>query len=157
MKVSSTHHHKAFGGDEVLFYAYPARSSRKREAKIIEVLTRKNKSFVGTLHKQNRTMFVRVNPRISSIDFYIEKEPEIKTVDGDRVLISFTNWDNTKSPQAKIIKVLGTPGDAETEIHTILAEHGLPYTFDPQINQEANNISEQIHLEDIQNLSLIHI
>ena len=151
LKVSSTHHHKAFGGDEVLFYAYPARSSRKREAKIIEVLTRKNKSFVGTLHKQNRTMFVRVNPRISSIDFYIEKEPEIKTVDGDRVLISFTNWDNTKSPQAKIIKVLGTPGDAETEIHTILAEYGLPYTFDPQIKQEANNISEQIHLEDIQN------
>ena len=151
LKVSSTHHHKAFGGDEVLFYAYPARSSRKREAKIIEVLTRKNKSFVGTLHKQNRTMFVSVNPRISSIDFYIEKEPEIKTVDGDRVLISFTNWDNTKSPQAKIIKVLGTPGDAETEIHTILAEYGLPYTFDPQINQEANNISEQIHLEDIQN------
>lgn len=151
LKVSSTHHHKAFGGDEVLFYAYPARSSRKREAKIIEVLTRKSKSFVGTLHKQNRTMFVRVNPRISSIDFYIEKEPEIKTVDGDRVLISFTNWDNTKSPQAKIIKVLGTPGDAETEIHTILAEYGLPYTFDPQIKQEANNISEQIHLEDIQN------
>ncbi len=151
LKVSSTHHHKAFGGDEVLFYAYPARSSRKREAKIIEVLTRKNKSFVGTLHKQNRTMFVRVNPRISSIDFYIEKEPEIKTVDGDRVLISFTNWDNTKSPQAKIIKVLGTPGDAETEIHTILTEYGLPYTFDPQIKQEANNISEQIHLEDIQN------
>ena len=151
LKVSSTHHHKAFGGDEVLFYAYPARSSRRREAKIIEVLTRKNKSFVGTLHKQNRTMFVRVNPRISSIDFYIEKEPEIKTVDGDRVLISFTNWDNTKSPQAKIIKVLGTPGDAETEIHTILAEYGLPYTFDPQIKQEANNISEQIHLEDIQN------
>ena len=151
LKVSSTHHHKAFGGDEVLFYAYPARSSRKREAKIIEVLTRKNKSFVGTLHKQNRTMFVRVNPRISSIDFYIEKEPENKTVDGDRVLISFTNWDNTKSPQAKIIKVLGTPGDAETEIHTILAEYGLPYTFDPQIKQEANNISEQIHLEDIQN------
>ena len=151
LKVSSTHHHKAFGGDEVLFYAYPARSSRKREAKIIEVLTRKNKSFVGTLHKQNKTMFVSVNPRISNIDFYIEKEPGIKTVDGDRVLISFTNWDNTKSPQAKIIKVLGTPGDADTEIHTILAEYGLPYTFDSQIKQEANNISEQIHQEDIQN------
>ena len=151
LKVSSTHHHKAFGGDEVLFYAYPARSSRKREAKIIEVLKRKNKNFVGTLHKQNKTMFVSVNPRISNIDFYIEKEPGIKTVDGDRVLISFTNWDNTKSPQAKIIKVLGTPGDADTEIHTILAEYGLPYTFDSQIKQEANNISEQIHQEDIQN------
>jgi ribonuclease R len=35
-------------------------------------------------------------------------------------------------------------------MHTILTEYGLPYTFEPQIEQEANNISEKIHLEDIQ-------
>jgi ribonuclease R len=89
-------------------------------------------------------MFVRVSPRISSVDFYIESVPEMKTKDGDRVLISFTSWEQTKSPQAKIIEVLGVPGDAETEIHTILAEYGLPYTFDPQIEQEANTIDEKI-------------
>lgn len=150
LKVSSTPHHKAFGGDEVLFYAYPARGKRKREAKIIEIVKRKNESFVGTLQKRNGTMFVRVKPTISTVDFFIETEPKIKTLDGDRVLISFTNWDKTKSPQAKIINVLGTPGEAETEIHTILTEYGLPYTFDPQIEQEANNINEKIHLEDIQ-------
>ena len=150
LKVSSTHHHKAFGGDEVLFYAYPIRGKRKREAKIIEIINRKTENFVGTLQKRNGTIFVRVKPTISTVDFFIETEPEIKTVDGDRVLISFTNWDKTKSPQAKIIKSLGTPGAAETEIHTILAEYGLPYTFDPQVEQEANNINEQIHPEDIQ-------
>lgn len=150
LKVSSTHHHKAFGGDEVLFYAYPIRGKRKREAKIIEIINRKTENFVGTLQKRNGTIFVRVKPTISTVDFFIETEPEIKTVDGDRVLISFTNWDKTKSPQAKIIRSLGTPGAAETEIHTILAEYGLPYTFDPQVEQEANNINEQIHPEDIQ-------
>lgn len=149
LKVSSTHHHKAFGGDEVLFYAYPARGKRTREAKIIEIVKRKNESFVGTLQKRNGTLFVRVKPTISTVDFFIETEPKIKTSDGDRVLISFTNWDKTKSPQAKIIKVLGTPGDAETEIHTILTEYGLPYTFDPKIEQEANNINEKIHPEEI--------
>ena len=148
-KVSSTHYHRAFGGDEVLFYAYPARGKRKREAKIVEIVKRKNKSFVGTLQKRNGTMFVRVKPTISNVDFFIETEPKIKTLDGDRVLIFFTNWDKTKSPQAKIIKVLGTPGEAETEIHTILAEYGLPYTFETQIEQEANNINEQILSEDI--------
>ena len=149
VKVSSTHHHKAFGGDEVLFYAYPARGKRKREAKIIEIVSRKRERFVGTLQKRNRTMFVRVSPRISTVDFYIESEPEIKTADGDRVLISFTSWDETKSPQAKIIKVLGIPGDAETEIHTILAEYGLPYAFDSQIEEEANKINEKINVEEI--------
>jgi ribonuclease R/exosome complex exonuclease DIS3/RRP44 len=149
VKVSSTHHHKAFGGDEVLFYAYPTRGKRKREAKIIEIVARKKERFIGTLQKRNGTMFVRVSPRISTVDFYIESEPEIKTTDGDRVLISFTSWDETKSPQAKIIEVLGIPGDAETEIHTILAEYGLPYAFDSQIKEEANKINETISAEEI--------
>lgn len=149
VKVSSTHHHKAFGGDEVLFYAYPTRGKRKQEAKIIEIVARKRERFVGTLQKRNGTMFVRVSPRISTVDFYIESEPEMKTADGDRVLISFTSWDETKSPQAKIIEVLGIPGDAETEIHTILAEYGLPYAFDSQIVEEANKIDEKINVEEI--------
>ena len=85
-------------------------------------------------------MFVRVSPRISTADFYIESEPEIKINDGDRVLISFTSWEQTRSPQAKIIDVLGIPGNAETEIHTILAEYGLPYAFDSQIKQEAKKL-----------------
>ena len=149
VKISSTHHHKAFGGDEVLFYAYPTRGKRKREAKIIEIVARKKERFIGTLQKRNGTMFVRVSPRISTVDFYIESEPEMKTTDGDRVLISFTSWDETKSPQAKIIEVLGIPGDAETEIHTILAEYGLPYAFDSQIEEEANKINETISAEEI--------
>ena len=94
-------------------------------------------------------MFVRVSPRISTVDFYIESEPEMKTTDGDRVLISFTSWDETKSPQAKIIEVLGIPGDVETEIHTILAEYGLPYAFDSQIEEEAKKINETISAEEI--------
>ena len=149
VKVSSTDHHKAFGGDEVLFYAYPTRGKRKREAKIIEIVVRKKERFIGTLQKRNGTMFVRVSPRISTVDFYIESEPEMKTTDGDRVLISFTSWDETKSPQAKIIEVLGIPGDAETEIHTILAEYGLPYAFDSQIEEEAKKINETISAEEI--------
>ena len=133
----------------MLFYAFPSRGKRKREAKIIDIVQRKRERFVGTLHKQNGTMFVRVSPRISSVDFYIESVPEMKTNDGDRVLISFTSWEQTKSPQAKIIEGLGVPGDAETEIHTILAEYGLPYTFDPQIEQEANTIDEKIPSAEI--------
>jgi ribonuclease R len=149
VKVSSSHHHKAFGGDEVMFYTFPIRGNRKREAKIIEVLERKRDHFVGSLQKQNGTMFVRVSPRISPIDFYIESTPEMITADGDRVLISFTSWDETKSPQAKIIEVLGPPGDANTEIHTILTEYGLPHTFESQIANEANNINEKIDEEEI--------
>ena len=145
LMVASTQFNKAFGGDTVQFYVYPARGKKRREAKIINVVSRKRSQFVGTLQKKNGTLFVRVSSKITAVDFFIEQQPKMRTEDGDRVLISFTNWKETKSPQAKIEEVLGVAGEADTEIHTILAEYGLPYKFDSHIESEANKID--IHLD----------
>ena len=143
--IASNQFHKAFGGDTVKFYVYPSRGKKRKEAKIIEVVSRKRTQFVGTLHKKNGTLFVRVSSKITPADFYIDADPKMKTEDGDRVLISFTSWKDTKSPQATIEEVLGVPGEADTEMHTILAEYGLPYKFDNHIEAEANQID--IHLD----------
>lgn len=147
--ISSNQHHKAFGGDTVQFYVYPSRGKRRQEGKITAILSRKRKQFVGTLQKKNNTLFVKVNPRTSSTDFYIDKEPEVETKDGDRVLIEFTEWNESKSPQAKILEVLGIPGELGTEIHTILAEYGLPYKFDNHIEAEAEKIETTLSTKEI--------
>lgn len=144
--VASNQFNKAFSGDTVAFYVYPTRGKKRKEAKILEVISRKRTQFVGTLQKNNGTLFVRVSPKISPVDFYINEAPKMKVVDGDRVLISFTTWKKTKSPQATIEEVLGAPGEADTEIHTILAEYGLPYKFDHHIEKAANQID--IHLDE---------
>ncbi|MDA1084696.1 MAG: ribonuclease R [Bacteroidetes bacterium] len=143
--VASNQFNKAFSGDTVQFYVYPARGKKRREAKIVDVISRKRTRFVGTLQKKNGTLFVRVSAKISAVDFFIDGQPKMPTEDGDRVLISFTNWKETKSPQAKIEEVLGEAGEADTEMHTILAEYGLPYKFDSHIEAEANKID--IHLD----------
>ena len=147
--ISSNQFHKAFGGDTVQFYVYPTRGKRRQEGKITEIVSRKRKQFVGTLQKKNNTLFVRVNPRTSSTDFYIYEEPVVETKDGDRVLIEFTEWKESKSPQAKILEVLGTPGELGTEIHTILAEYGLPYKFDSHIEDEADKIETTLDSKEI--------
>ena len=147
--VTSNQFNKAFSGDTVLFYAYPGRGKKRREANIIEVVSRKRNQFVGTLQKKNGTLFVRVSSKISPVDFFIDATPKMKTEDGDRVLISFTQWKETKSPQATIEKVLGAPGEADTEMHTILAEYGLPYKFDSHIEAEANQIDIHLDKEEI--------
>lgn len=144
--VASNQFNKAFSGDTVAFYVYPTRGKKRKEAKILDVVSRKRTQFVGTLQKNNGTLFVRVSPKISPVDFYINEAPKMKVVDGDRVLISFTTWKKTKSPQATIEEVLGAPGEADTEIHTILAEYGLPYKFDHHIEKAANQID--IHLDE---------
>ena len=146
--VASNQFHKAFSGDTVRFYVYPARGKKRKEAKILEVVSRKRTQFVGTLQKKNGTLFVRVSQKIATVDFFIDAPPKMETNDGDRVLILFTKWNETKSPQATIEEVLGAPGETDTEMHTILAEYGLPYKFDSHIETEANQID--VHLDELE-------
>ena len=141
--VSSTQKHKAFSGDLVSYYTYPSRGRRKEEAKIIEIIERKTTTFVGTLKILNNTRFVIVSKRKANVDFYI-KNDNSNAKNGDRVVIELIEWKETKSPQAKIINILGKPGENETEIHTILSEYGLTYYFDDQVEKELDKIEENI-------------
>ena len=45
--------------------------------------------------------------------------------------------------------MLGKPGDHDTEIHSILLEYGLPYTFPEQVEAYASNIPIEITNEEI--------
>ena len=91
----------------------------------------------------NNTRFVIVSKRKANVDFYI-KNDNSNAKNGDRVVIELIEWKDTKSPQAKIIDILGKPGENETEIHTILSEYGLTYYFDDQVEKELDKIEENI-------------
>jgi ribonuclease R len=60
------------------------------------------------------------------------------------------NWDsNSKNPEGEIIQVLGLPGEHETEIHSILAEYGLPYEFPPEVEADAEKIDRKITAAEV--------
>src|SRR5690606_16582125 len=70
--------------------------------------------------------------------------------DGDKVVVKMTDWkQGEKNPEGEIIKVLGAPGEHETEIHSILAEYGLPYTFPEHVENEASNLDRSIRPEEV--------
>ncbi len=59
-------------------------------------------------------------------------------------------WNPTeKNPHGEIVKVLGTPGSHETEIHSILAEYGLPYAFPEEVEKEADAIDREIRDDEV--------
>src|SRR5690606_13353142 len=68
----------------------------------------------------------------------------------DKVLVSLESWEeNEDSPIGSVLKVLGRPGEHNTEIHSILAEYGLPYDFPPEVEEYANKIDTSITKEEI--------
>ncbi len=54
-----------------------------------------------------------------------------------------------KNPEGEITQVLGAPGEHETEIHSILAEYGLPYEFPQEVELDADKIDRSITDEEV--------
>ena len=56
---------------------------------------------------------------------------------------------HTDAPVGKIIDILGEPGENDTEMHAILAEFGLPYRFNPAVEDAAARIPVKIEEKEI--------
>jgi len=69
---------------------------------------------------------------------------------GQKALARIVEWDQrSRNPVGEIIEVLGYPGENDTEMHAILAEFGLPYRFEPEIDKAAEKIPAEITEEEI--------
>jgi len=140
----------ALDGDKVKAYIYNRRSSRKPEAEVLEILERKKTEFVGVIDIQKNFAFVTTANAKMYTDIFIPKNKINDAEHGDVVLVTLEDWPKkADSPFGSVIKVLGKPGEHNTEIHAILAEYGLPYDFPIEVEAYANKIDTSITEEEI--------
>ncbi len=136
----------AIQGDKVLIVTYNFKG-KKMEGSVLEVLERKRDTFVGTfqLIKHKEFGFVVCDKKHINTDIFIPLGKNGGANEGDKVVVKMTEWrSGEKNPTGEIISVLGLPGDHETEIHSILAEYGLPYSFPEEVEREAQEIDQRI-------------
>ncbi|MDT0685525.1 ribonuclease R [Autumnicola psychrophila] len=140
----------AFHGDEVEIYIYNNRRKKKSEGEVTRVINRKRTEFVGILDLQKDFGFVRIDDAKMYTDFFVQKNKIQDAKDGDKVVVEMEDWpDKADSPFGKITKVLGTPGEHQTEIHGILAQYGLPHDFPTEVEEFANQIDTSIQESEI--------
>ena len=141
---------KAFHGDIVEVFLKPKRNGKRPEGEVSKVLERRKSTFVGIVDKQKTFAFVRPTDPKMYTDIFIPLEKLKKANDGDKVLVQLGEWpDDTDSPYGEVIEVLGKPGEHDTEIHSILAEYGLPYTFPHEVEQFAQTLDTSIKESEI--------
>lgn len=114
---------------------------RGPEGKVIEIVERFKTKFVGTLDVSDKFAFLIPDSNKMSSDIFIPLDKLNGGVDGQKAVAEITDWkDDHKNPKGVIIDVLGNKGDNDTEIHSILHEYGLPYTFDEDVERESEEI-----------------
>jgi ribonuclease R len=140
----------ALDKDKVKVYVYNKRSGKRPEAEVIEVLERAKTEFVGVIDIQKNFAFVSTANAKMYTDIFIPKDKINDAQQGDVVIARIEDWPKkADSPFGTILKVLGKPGEHDTEIHAILAEYGLPYDFPIEVEVYAQKLDTTIHPEEI--------
>lgn len=141
---------KAFHRDVVEVYIFPRRKGKKLEGEITKIVSRDKTSFVGIVDMQKDFAFVRPTDYRMYTDIFVPKSKFSNAEDGDKVIVEINEWpDNADSPFGTITQVLGKPGEHNTEIHSILAQYGLPYEFPVEVDMFANTLDTSIKEEEI--------
>ena len=127
---------------------------RHREGEIIEIVERSRKPFVGILHIVGQQAWVLMQSRFMPYDISVELPEDGTAQSGMKVAVIVDHWERHESnPHGIITDILGKPGENDTEMHAILAEYALPYRFEPEVENAADSISEEITKKDLKERS----
>jgi len=136
----------AVNGDRVRIVLFAQRPHTGPEGEVTEILKRAKDTFVGTLQVKGKFAYL-VTPDKSDRDIFIPLSSLKKGRDGEKAVVKVVEWPDTpdRNPVGKVIDILGAAGENNTEMHAILAEYGLPYSYPENIEAAADEIPAEIN------------
>ena len=140
----------AFHNDtvEVIIKATP--QGKRKEGKIVKVLSHGTTTLVGYFEKSKNFGFVRPdNPRIAQ-DVFIPLERSKGAVTGHKVVVELTKYgQNHKKPEGKVIEVIGHVNDPGTDIMSIVKGYDLPTGFPEKVLNQAERVAKDVSEADM--------
>ena len=142
----------AMNGDRVIGrIEVQSTGSDRNEGEIIRILKRHNKEIVGTYESSKNFGFVTPDDKRIHQDIFIPKGKSGEANEGQKVVCKVEKWpEGRRSPEGKIIEVLGYQQDKGVDILSIIKKHQLPMEFPKKVLKEAEGISEEISKGEIE-------
>lgn len=126
-------------------YEKPWRKGREggkdgRSGKIVRILERKNRNFVGTYTENHDGSWVEVDGRIFADPIRITDAAGRAVKPGDKVVIEILSYPAPwRTGEGVITEVLGPRGDLATETLAVIRQYHLNDQFDEELLNEARN------------------
>ncbi|WP_185868313.1 ribonuclease R family protein [Blattabacterium cuenoti] len=135
--------HRALEGD---FVKIQLQTNKKRiQGKVIRILKRKKKQFIGILKYLPNLKRGEVNVYNNGknvLKLGIPYKQYQKYSNNDKVLVEMISWPKKlEHPLGRIIKTYGTVGEYNTEFFSLLEEYQININFPKEIEHEAKKIA----------------
>ncbi|KJS19095.1 MAG: ribonuclease R [Clostridiaceae bacterium BRH_c20a] len=125
---------------------------KKQEGEVIRVLVRTNKTLVGTFDSSRQFGFVIPDDSRIGQDFFVGKEDFNGAKSGDKVVIEVTRWpEKRRSPEGKVIEVIGKKGDPGVDVVSIVRKFQLPEDFPKDVLEAADKVPLSISPDELKN------
>ena len=122
-------------------------NTKRRSGEIIAIVERSGRPFVGILHTVGKQAWVLMSSKTMPYDIEVPVPEGAKR--GMKVAAVVDGWERgANCPYGHVVDILGMPGENETEMHAILAEFGLPYKFEKNVENAADQIPDTITPKD---------
>lgn len=148
--VSAVNQRDALHGDRVVA-RLERRTPKGLEGSIIRVLERATQRLVGRYTDDGRFggHVVPFDRRVLH-ELFVPPTEQQGARDGDMVLAEITRAPTaTRNPGGRVLQVLGRIDDPGVDLKVIVAKHGLPDAFPPEVEAEAAQVPTQLSAADI--------
>lgn len=139
-EVDFKHLNTAMHGDMVEIILHP-KGKNRQTAEVTNIISRAKMRFAGVLEQETNMLFLKPDDTKMYTDILIPEKELNSAKIGEKVFVEIVSWtDPRKAPEGKVIKILGKPGDNETEMHSIAMEKGFDAELPKKVYEEAEKI-----------------
>ena len=140
----------ALNGDQVKVLLFPRRKGKKPEGQVVEIIKRNKTQVVGTLEVSKNFAFVVPDSQNMPVDLFIPISNLNGGKTGQKVIAKITEWPpQSENPFGEVLHVLGTPGNNDVEMKSILAEFEFPFSFSTKCEKEADRFPEDLPADEV--------
>ncbi len=140
----------AFHKDTVQVALLAEKNGKRQEAQIISILSRGMTQVVGT-YERTRNNFGFVVPDNGKLaqDIFVSKERSKGAMSGHKVVVEITDYGtDRRSPEGKVIEILGHINDPGVDIMSIVRGYELPVEFGEKIMNQVERVSQEVSEAD---------
>lgn len=149
--ISAEQVHGAMHQDVVQVALKEAQEGKRREGKVVKVLTRGTMQLVGTYQESKNYGFVVPDNGRYTKDIFIPKEQSKGAVNGHKVVVVLTDYGTEgKNPEGKVTEILGHVSDPGTDVLSIVKGMEIPTEFPEKVMNQAARVPDRISDADMQ-------
>ena len=135
----------AFHGDDVEYIITSAPTGRRKEGKIVRILSHSVVHVVGLYEKSKSFGFVRPDNQRYLKDIYIPEGKEMGAMTGHKVVVSLTSYGGEHmKPEGEIVQIIGHVNDPGTDIMSVVMDAGIPAEFPEKVLNQAVRVGKPV-------------